>query len=422
MDEKVTRGSVFQKEKTPKKFLTHEVRQDIGDVIGYSNGLFDFAITERASDIHIEPSRDSINLRFRVSGDFIFVDRISHEEYAKLISRIKIMANLRIDEKYRPQDGKIAYTSEEHNENVDIRVSIIPVVDGEKVVMRMLRQDTSLLSLEKLDFLDVNMERIKTSLESRYGIILVAGPTGSGKSTTLFSMLKHFDPLENNISTLEDPVEYNIPFINQSQIRPQVGFTFAEGLRSLVRQDPDIIMVGEIRDKETATLAIEAALTGHLVLSTIHTNSAAGTIQRLINMGIEPFLITSSVKMIISQRLVRRLCPACSARGIYRLPEGSLKDRVAEQLSGVVDDDLSQVDFHQPVGCPECDDFGYKGRVGVHEVLVMDEALHPLILEKASAAELDHKAHELGMVGIVQDALIKSATGKTSIEEAMQLV
>lgn len=333
MDEKVTRGSVFHKEKSPKKFLAHEVRQDIGDVIAYSNGLFDFAISERASDIHIEPSRDSINLRFRVSGDFIFIDRISHEEYAKLISRIKIMANLRIDEKYRPQDGKIAYTSEEHNENVDIRVSIIPVVDGEKVVMRMLRQDTSLLNLEKLDFLDVNMERIKASLESRYGIILVAGPTGSGKSTTLFSMLKSFDPLENNISTLEDPVEYNIPFINQSQIRPQVGFTFAEGLRSLVRQDPDIIMVGEIRDKETATLAIEAALTGHLVLSTIHTNSAAGTIQRLINMGIEPFLITSSVKMIISQRLVRRLCPACSARGTYRLPEGSLKDRVAEQLS-----------------------------------------------------------------------------------------
>lgn len=413
---------MFHKEKDPKKFLSKEVKQDIGDVIAYSNALFDFALSESASDIHIEPSKDSINLRFRVSGDFIFVDRVSHDEYAKLISRIKIMANLRIDEKYRPQDGKIAYSSEECNENCDIRVSILPVTDGEKVVMRVLRQDTSLLNLDKLDFLDVNIDRIKASLESRYGIILVAGPTGSGKSTTLFSMLNFFDPLENNISTLEDPVEYNIPFINQSQIRPAIGFNFADGLRSLVRQDPDIIMVGEIRDKETATLAIEAALTGHLVLSTIHTNSAAGTIQRLINMGIEPFLITSSVKMIISQRLVRRLCPRCSGKGVYRLPEGSLKDRVAEQLSGVVDDDLSSVDFHQPVGCPECDDFGYKGRVGVHEVLVMEEALHPLILEKASATEIDHKARELGMVTIVQDALIKSATGKTSIEEAMQLV
>lgn len=234
---------MFHKEKNPKKFLSHEVKQDIGDVIGYSNSLFDFALSEAASDIHIEPSKDSINIRFRVSGDFVFVDRVSHDEYAKLISRIKIMANLRIDEKYRPQDGKITYVSEELGQTCDIRVSILPVTDGEKVVMRVLRQDTSLLDLSKLDFLDVNMERIQASLESRYGIILVAGPTGSGKSTTLFSMLKHFDPLENNISTLEDPVEYNIPFINQSQIRPQVGFTFAEGLRSLVRQDPDIIMV-----------------------------------------------------------------------------------------------------------------------------------------------------------------------------------
>lgn len=215
---------VFHKEKNPKKFLSAPVRSDLGDVIAYSSDLFDFAISERASDIHIEPTRDSIIIRFRVSGDFMFVDRFSHDEYAKVISRIKIMANLRIDEKYRPQDGKIGYASEKHGESVDIRVSILPVTEGEKVVMRILRQDASLLDLDKLDFIDVNMERIKKSLASRYGIILVAGPTGSGKSTTLFSMLKHFDPLENNISTLEDPVEYNIPFINQSQIRPSVGF------------------------------------------------------------------------------------------------------------------------------------------------------------------------------------------------------
>lgn len=319
------------------------------------------------------------------------MDKITHDEYAKLISRFKILANLRIDEKYRPQDGKISYNSVEHKEQIDIRISVLPIVDGEKVVMRILRQDTSLLSLEKLDFIDVHMDRIRTALETRYGIMLVAGPTGSGKSTTLFSMLKNFDPLEYNISTLEDPVEYNIPFINQSQIRPQIGFNFADGLRSLVRQDPDIIMVGEIRDKETAMLAIEAALTGHLVLSTIHTNSATGTIQRLINMGIEPFLITSALKMVISQRLVKRLCTCAKP---YRL-EGDLNKRVSDYLDGVVDDNVSDIDFSRASGCPACDGTGHKGRMGVHEVLVLEEALSPLILEKASVSELDRKAREL---------------------------
>ncbi len=395
------------------------VRTDVGDVISYANSLFDEAIADRASDIHLEPSKDFVAVRFRVNGDFVFIDKITHDDYAKLISRLKILATLRIDEKNRPQDGKIAYHSEAQSESVDIRVSVLPVVDGEKVVMRMLRQDTSLLSLEKLDFLDLNLERVKSNLESRYGIILVAGPTGSGKSTTLFSMLRYFDPLEYNISTLEDPVEYNIPFINQSQIRPELKFGFAEGLRSLVRQDPDIIMVGEIRDKETAMLAIEAALTGHLVLSTIHTNSAAGTIQRLINMGIEPFLIASALKMVISQRLVKRLC-SCAKPA--KLPPGRAFDRVTSYLSGVVGDDVSQIDFYSPGGCEKCDGSGFKGRIGVHEVLTMEEALHPLVLEKASEAALEARARELGMVTIVQDALIKSATGKTSVEEALCLV
>ncbi len=396
------------------------VSGDLGDIVAFTNTLFDFALEMRASDVHIEPNKDYVVMRYRVSGDFIFVAKISLEEFAKLISRIKILANLRIDEKYRPQDGKIAYTSDKYNESIDVRVSILPLVEGEKVVMRILRQDTSLLSLEKLDFLDINMDRIKTSLASRYGIILVAGPTGSGKSTTLFSMLKSFDPLEFNISTLEDPVEYNIPYINQSQVKPQIGFDFAAGLRSLVRQDPDIIMVGEIRDKETAMLAIEAALTGHLVLSTIHTNSAAGTIQRLINMGVEPFLIASSLKMIISQRLVKRLCEHCKAPLSINDP-GTLA-RIGAELSGVVDEKPEELDFFKPHGCEKCDHTGYKGRVGVHEVLTMQEEFNPLILGKASVQDLDRKARELGMVSIVQDALIKSVTGKTSIEESLQLL
>lgn len=259
--------------------------------------------------------------------------------------------------------------------------------------MRMLRQNTSLLSLEKLNFSDMNMERIRTSLESRYGLILVAGPTGSGKSTTMFSMLKSFDPLKYNISTLEDPVEFNIPFINQSQIKSQIGFGFAEGLRSLVRQDPDIIMVGEIRDKETAMLAIEAALTGHLVLSTIHTNSAAGTIQRLINMGVEPFLIASSLKMVISQRLIKRLCEKCKES--KTVTNMAMVSRLKDELGSIFEGDLTQVEFGFPVGCEFCDHTGFKGRIGVHEVLTMEEGLNPQILNKASVQDLERRAKEL---------------------------
>ena len=370
---------MLQKIASRELLLKQKANEDVGDIVAYTNSVFDFSLEQKASDIHIEPNQDSVIIRFRSSGDFIFVDKISIEEYAKLLSRIKILANLRIDEKQRPQDGKIAYRSDKWSESIDIRVSILPLVEGEKVVMRILRQDTSLLSLDKLNFLDVNLEKIKTSLASRYGIILVAGPTGSGKSTTLFSMLKSFDPLEFNISTLEDPVEYNIPFINQSQVKPQIGFDFAAGLRSLVRQDPDIIMVGEIRDKETAMLAIEAALTGHLVLSTIHTNSAAGTIQRLINMGVEPFLIASALKMVISQRLVKKLCDKCHTT--FRITDEATTATIGTALAGVIDDPVGEIEFYKPVGCPVCEHTGYRGRMGVHEVLTMHESLNPLILE-----------------------------------------
>lgn len=286
--------------------------------------------------------------------------------------------------------------------------------------MRILRQDVSLLSLDKLDFLDINLDRIKKSLGSKYGMILVAGPTGSGKSTTLFSMLRSFNPLEHNITTLEDPVEYNIPFINQTQVKPQIGFDFASGLRSLVRQDPDIIMVGEIRDKETAMLAIEAALTGHLVLSTIHTNSAAGTIQRLINMDIEPFLIASALKMVISQRLVKRLCPACMKA--QRLEDSAMIEKVKGYIGNVVEDNVEDIDFYTSTGCEQCDMSGHAGRMGIHEVLVMDEKLDHLILEKSTANDIEQKARELGMITIMQDGLIKAATGKTNIEEVMKLI
>lgn len=233
-----------QKTKSTEKFINMSVNTDLGDVVEYTNNLFQEAIETGSSDIHIEPVRESVSVRFRESGDFIFIDRIALDEYAKLLSRIKILANLRIDEKQRPQDGKIAFQGRRGADDlIDIRVSVMPVVDGEKVVMRILRQDSSRLDMEKIDFLDFNLEKIRNVLKSKFGLVLVAGPTGSGKSTTLFSMLKAFNPLEYNITTLEDPVEYNIPYINQTQVKPGVGFDFASGLRSIVRQDPDIIMV-----------------------------------------------------------------------------------------------------------------------------------------------------------------------------------
>lgn len=412
---------MFHKIKDSKAFHTLSIQNDLGDIIDYTNWLFNFALETESSDIHIEPMKGFITLRCRQSGDFIYVSKIAHEEYAKLLSRIKILANMRIDEKQKPQDGKIAYISEKFNhELVDIRVSIMPITEGEKIVMRILRQNTSLLSLDKLDFLDVNLEKIKASIASKYGIILVAGPTGSGKSTTLFSILNAFNPLEHNITTLEDPVEYNIPHINQTQVKPQIGFDFANGLRALMRQDPDIIMVGEIRDKETAMLAIEAALTWHLVLSTIHTNSAAGTVQRLINMNIEPFLISSALKMVISQRLVKKLCPKCSKS--YHITDPVIQKKAEWYLHNISEDRIEDLDFYKTGGCESCDMTGYKGRIGLQEVLIVDEKLDSLILGKAPIYEIEQKAQELGMLTIMQDGFIKAATGKVTIEDVMKLI
>ncbi|MBP8016920.1 type II/IV secretion system protein [Candidatus Gracilibacteria bacterium] len=409
-----------KKTKDKEEYLKMEINNDVGDIIDYTSELILLAMELQASDVHIEPLKSFVSIRFRESGDFIYIEKISHDEYTKLLSRIKIMANLRIDEKNRPQDGKIGFKAEKTGELVDIRVSILPIIDGEKIVMRILRQDSSLLNVDKLEFLDLNLSKTKETLKSQYGMILVAGPTGSGKSTTLFSILNHFNPLEYNISTLEDPVEYNIPYINQTQVRPEMGFDFANGLRSLVRQDPDIIMVGEIRDKETASLAIEAALTGHLVLSTIHTNSAASTIQRLINMGIEPYLIVSALKLIISQRLVKKICPYCKKQ--YRITEEVLSNKIDGYLKGIIPEKAKDIDFYEAIGCEKCGNTGYKGRIGIQEILVLNEELDSLILNKASVHEIEEKAKKLGMITIMQDGIIKAATEKTTIQEVMKLI
>jgi type II secretory ATPase GspE/PulE/Tfp pilus assembly ATPase PilB-like protein len=280
-----------------------DIKKNVGDVVAYVNSIFKQAIEFDASDIHIEPMEHFLLVRFRQDGDFHLKDKIGRENISAIVTRLKVLSKIKIDENKKPQDGKVVFFDEGTDKNVDIRLSTLPTNYGEKVVMRILKQDDNLTNIEALGLIDINLEKVREALKSKYGIMLVAGPTGSGKSTTLFGILKNFNPLEYNISTLEDPIEYDIEYVNQSQVHPAIGYTFASGLRSLVRQDPDIIMVGEIRDKETATLAVEAALTGHLVLSTIHTNSATGTIQRMINMGVEPFLLASAMKMVVSQRL-----------------------------------------------------------------------------------------------------------------------
>jgi type IV pilus assembly protein PilB len=400
----------------------HEIKinKNIADIIEFINELFDSAIRDNISDIHIETTKEFILIRFRKDWDFIIKDKVSLEHLSTLITRLKVLAKVKIDENKKPQDGKIVYVSEKLWQTIDIRTSTLPTIYGEKVVMRILKQDASLINLNSIGFLDMNLEKVKESLKSKFWIILVAWPTWSWKSTTLFSILKNFDPLEYNISTLEDPVEYNMDFINQSQIKPEIGYTFANWLRSLVRQDPDIIMVWEIRDKETAVLSIEAALTWHLVLSTIHTNSAAATVQRLINMWIEPFLIVSALKMIISQRLVKKLCPHC--KKIHEL-DNHLKEKVKSELKDIMDEsDISELKFYKWSWCEKCKNTWYSGRIWIHEILILSENMEKNILDMDSASVIEKVAKKNWMITIVQDALLKAAMWNTTIEEAFKLI
>lgn len=397
-----------------------KLKNEIGDVVEYVNNLFKTAIDRGASDIHIEPHEAFMLIRFRMDGDFQIVDKINKDNVSSVVTRLKVLSRIKIDENKKPQDWKITYFYEKEKKNVDIRLSTLPTSYWEKVVMRILKQDASLTDITKLGLIDVNLERVREALKTKYGIVLIAGPTGSWKSTTLFWILKNFNPLEYNIETLEDPIEYDIEFVNQSQVKPEIDYTFATGLRSLVRQDPDIIMVWEIRDKETATLAVEAALTGHLVLSTIHTNSACGTVQRLINMGVEPFLLASAMKMVISQRLAKRLCQNCKAP-IELTP--ALKKKIDGFLSPIMEaEELKNLTFYEGKWCDNCAGSGYRWRMWIHEVLIVGDYMEEMILEKRSANEMSEKAVEHGMITIVQDWLIKAALWETTIEEAMKLI
>lgn len=406
-------------ENSDLQLFNYGTRGDDSTTITLVNDIFINAIKEQASDIHIEPREKMVKVRFRVDGNFITYKELSLVHRDALIARIKIMAYLRIDEHRLPQDGKINYKLFA-GKTVDMRVSVIPTIYGEKCVIRLLKKDETPPELRALWVLPYNMVKIQKHLQDSYGMILAVWPTGSGKSTTLFSLLSQFNPEENNISTLEDPVEYRIPWVNHTQINPSIDFSFATGLRSLLRQDPDIIMVWEIRDEETAKLAIEASITGHIVFSTLHTNSAIHTIQRLTNLGVDPLLITSSVRLIISQRLARKLCSHC--KEAYT-PEVPVKDSIIKQVGRYVKNKDSLQLFKAHIEwCEKCNHTGYKGRIWFFEVLEISEKLEDLILKNSSRTQMEIQAIGDGMVSMRDDALLKVIMWETSLEEMLSVL
>jgi len=392
--------------------------------------LLEYAIFEGASDIHIEPEEKDIIVRYRVDGILRNVMTLPKNVQSGIIARIKILANLKVDEHRLPQDGRFKISTKDYK--VSFRVSIIPTFDGEKIVMRLLSEKAQILTLEQLGFQPSSLAIIKRNIAKPHGMILVTGPTGSGKTTTLYTILNILNTPEVNIITIEDPIEYRMPRINQSQVNPKIGYTFAIGLRAFLRQDPDIIMVGEIRDQETAEIAIHAAMTGHLVLSTLHTNDAVTTLPRLSDMGVPAFLIAATTNIIVAQRLVRKICPNCIQS--YKLDKQTIED-IKQQLNiesimatlqkekAIVDakKGLESLLFYRGKGCKQCSGSGYKGRIGIYETLEITETMSELILKKANAADLKNQAIKQGMLTIVEDGFIKARSGITTIEEIMRV-
>lgn len=370
------------------------------------------AVTKEASDIHVEPQEKDFKIRYRVDGVLHDVMTLPKPVQAGLISRLKIMSNLDIAEHRLPQDGRCGLNIS--NKQIDLRVATLPTVYGENITIRILDKSKALFKLEELGFQPDTLGRYRASFLKPYGAILVTGPTGSGKSTTLYATLNVLNSPEKKIITIEDPVEYRLPGILQIQINPLAGLTFARGLRSIVRCDPDIIMVGEIRDLETAKIAIESALTGHLVLSTLHTNDAPTALTRLIEMGVEPFLVSSSIDCVLAQRLARKLCKYCKEE--YTPPKG-----VLEEL-GVTHRPREKMKLYRPKGCRRCLNTGYKGRIGVYEVMVMSEEIEWLCAERRSADEIRRVAIKEGMRTLRDDGLEKAKQGLTSLEEIMRVV
>ncbi len=384
---------------------------DDAPIIGIVNSLFSQAVRERASDIHIEPQEKKLRVRFRIDGVLREVASFTRDIQAAIISRIKIIGGMDISEKRLPQDGRIKIA--EAGREIDIRVSTLPTILGEKVVMRVLDKQAVILDVGKLGFSADNLQVFRRLYTQSYGMILVTGPTGSGKTTTLYSTLSEINTVGKNTITVEDPVEYRLDGINQVQVNPKAGLTFALGLRSILRQDPNIVMVGEIRDTETADIAIRAALTGHLVLSTLHTNDAPGAITRLVDMGVEPFLAATSILGVLAQRLVRCICPECKTR--YT----PMRDSVERMFLGV--DSNQPLTLHKGKGCVSCGFTGYQGRIGIHEVMPVTSAIRELINRCASADEIASEAKKQGMISMCQDGINKAFGGITTVEEVMRV-
>jgi len=379
------------------------------------NMIITQAVNAKASDIHIEPYERYVRVRFRIDGVLHDIMQPPHRMQASIVSRIKVMANMNIAERRIPQDGRVSMRIE--GRTIDIRVATLPAAFGERVTMRLLDRSSRIITLEELGVAPEMLKKYKHALDIPYGFILVTGPTGSGKSTTLYASLAAVDRVEKNVITVEDPIEYRMDEVNQIQINPKAGLTFASGLRSILRSDPDIIMVGEIRDKETARIAIESALTGHLVFSTLHTNDAAGAISRLTEMEIEPFLTASSLVCVLAQRLARVLCPHC--KDPHHMSRQELLDIVADFP---LTEGEQQVTLYRAVGCMRCNKTGYRGRIGIYEMLFMNEKIQRLTLERKSTSEIKQAAIDNGMVMLRRDGLNKVKQGITSLEEIMRVV
>jgi len=382
--------------------------------------IFQDALAKWASDIHIEPDETNLNIRFRVDGTLVNYKTLDESYKSSLIARIKVIWWLKIDERRLPQDGKASFNDKKTNTSIDLRINVIPTIYWEKIAIRLLKKENEWVDLRTIWILPMNMVRIKKHLDDNFGLCLVVWPTWSWKSTTLYAMLSTFDTNDKNISTLEDPVEYRIKWVNHTQINPAINFNFADGLRSLLRQDPDIIMVWEIRDSETAKLSVEASITGHIVFSTIHANSSVSTIQRLVNLWIDPLLIVSSLRMIISQRLARKLCPHCKIK--YK-PEEIVKDKVIKRIWKYINPN-EELFFYKvnEAGCEKCNHKWYKWRTGIYEILEMTDWLEKLILSGASNTQLEIQAIWDGMVNIKDDALLKVALGEISLEEVFNIL
>jgi len=432
-------GDIIMKDASALKVIGEEGKEEMSEsdlkklaedlpVVRIVDTLLRHAIIQGASDIHIEPGEEEVIVRYRIDGILSDAMKLPRHVAGTIVARLKVLSSLKLDQKRLPQDGR--FKMEMDGQKVSFRVSMLPVFFGEKVVMRLLRESRSGFSLEGIGFHGSTLDRIHRAMRSTTGIILVTGPTGSGKSTTLYTILDLLNTPEVNISTIEDPIEYQMPRINQSQVKPEIGFTFAAGLRALMRQDPDIIMVGEIRDEETASLAINAALTGHLVLATLHTNSASGTVARLVDMGAEAFLLVSTLRVAVGQRLVRKLA---DDKEPYVLTKAEREDLARHANLDFVLKTLKEekiikesatwndVTFYRPRVGGESED-GYKGRIGIHEVLDISPTIKEMVLSHKTSDDIEAQARSEGMLTMLEDGIYKAAKGLTSVEEVLRVI